>query len=450
MTLAIGREQARKLVHIAFGFCAFLLAWLPTPAAAVMAVAAFLFNFYLLPRLSGGFISRQEKGSDAGILLYPLSVLALILCFPSRPEIAAAVWGILAFGDGFATLIGTALPRPPLPWNREKSVSGSVAFLLFGSAGALALFLFVSDNRTLLSPIVIVSVTTLLCAIVESSKTGIDDNVTVPLTGGLVMVALCTLRLVPHAQIDRAVIIFLIANVLLAAVGYAARSVSVSGMAGGALLGTILILFGGWQLYLVLLLFFVIGSGVTKLGYRRKQRLGLAQESGGRRGFSHAFANVGVAALVALLIRSSQLPEAVLFLSAVASLATAAADTTGSEIGQWLGRRTFLPLSFRPVQAGTEGAVSFEGTAAGAAAAFVVSLIGVILLQRSPFAAPPALFWPAVMVVTMSAFAGSYLESVLGSLNRRRGAPIPNGVMNFINTMIGAALALVVMRNLMQ
>ena len=34
------------------------------------------------------------------------AVLLLTLIFPSRPDITAAAWGILAFGDGAATLVG--------------------------------------------------------------------------------------------------------------------------------------------------------------------------------------------------------------------------------------------------------------------------------------------------------------------------------------------------------
>ena len=45
-----------------------------------------------------------------------------------------------------------------------------------------------------------------------------------------------------------------------------------------------------------------------------------------------------------------------------------------------------------------------------------------------------------VAVITACGFLGSYLESILGSVNRRAGSPVPNGVMNFLNTAIGALL----------
>ena len=66
----------------------------------------------LLPRIGGRRLYRpvdEARGFPPGILLYPLSVLLLTLAFPSRLDIAAAAWGILAFGDGVATLRRTAV-----------------------------------------------------------------------------------------------------------------------------------------------------------------------------------------------------------------------------------------------------------------------------------------------------------------------------------------------------
>ena len=123
----------------------------------------------------------------------------------------------------------------------------------------------------------------------------------------------------------------------------------------------------------------------------------------------------------------------------IASLATAAADTTASEIGQLLGRRAFLPLTLKRVTVGTEGAISVEGTLAGAMAGFVVSILSEWAVSRmfgdlAPFS------WRIVLALTVCAFAGSYLESLAGSWNRKRMSPIPNGVLNFFNTVTGALL----------
>ena len=221
----------------------------------------------------------------------------------------------------------------------------------------------------------VVAVTVIVSAAVESLRTNIDDNITVPISGAVTMMAM--LSCAPHGagSSGATMWISIAINAVLAVAGYMARSVSISGLVGGVILGAAIIFGGGWQLYLVLLAFFVIGSALTRLGYSSKSVLGLAQEKGGRRGFSHAFANVGLASLIALIIPFSSFPPELLFIAAAAALVTATADTTASEVGQLLGRRAFLPVTFRRVERGTEGAISVEGTLAGAAGAGAVALI---------------------------------------------------------------------------
>ena len=152
------------------------------------------------------------------------------------------------------------------------------------------------------------------------------------------------------------------------------RGVDLSGAIAGWILGCVIIIGGGPPLYVALLAFFIIGTLATKLGYARKARAGLAQEKGGRRGAAHAFANVGVAAICAVACWRG-LGFVPLFMG-IAALATAAADTTASEIGQLFGKRAFLPLSFRRVERGTEGAISIEGTLAGIVAGCIVAIAG--------------------------------------------------------------------------
>lgn len=448
-------EGLRKLVHLAFGLVAVTLKWLTAPQAAVLAGTAFLFNLLVLPRIGGQLIARDSRGHDRGILYYPLAVLVLVLVFHDRLHIAATVWVILAFGDGAATLLGRAIGGRTLPWNHDKTWAGFFGFIEVAVLPAYAISIFLNRELTDIPRFLLISIAVVACAIVESLRTNIDDNISVPFTGAVVLFALFSLDRVPDIELSRTAIHWLVGNTALAVLGYLARSVTVSGMAGGWVLGAMLILFGGWQLYVVLLLFFVIGTLATKLGYERKRKLGLAQERGGRRGFSHAFANAGLAAVIAILIGHTGFSDDLLFLMAVAAFATATADTLGSEVGQWIGRRTFLPLTFRTVPKGTEGAISIEGTLAGAMGALLIAFAGIVLNQHRLLgdgSGTVALFhvargavfsvdfWKMVSLVALAGFAGSWFESILGSWNRRRLQPIPNGVVNFINTMMGAAL----------
>lgn len=417
-------EPLRKSLHIAFGLCAFSLRFLSWPVAAAVAACAVVGNWLVLHRLVGKRVARHERGYDAGIVLYPLAVLVLIVVFRDRLEIAGAVWAMLAFGDGFATLAGKVIRGPRLPWNREKSFSGFAAFLAFGFIGAEVVWMAIAGN----APLVVIATVVVICAVAESLALNVDDNFVVPLAGAVAFALLLEIHTLPVPRVD---IPWIIVNTVLAAAAYATKSVDVSGMLTGWLLGAVLIVFGGWHLYAVLLVFFVIGSAMTKVGYRRKAARGLAQEKGGRRGASHAFSNVGVAAILAFAAAATSQP--LLWYAAAASLATAAADTTASEVGQLIGRRTFLPLTFRGVPVGTEGAISLEGTLAGLIAAFIVALVAT---RQSGL----------VAFITIAAFLGSYVESIAGSWNRRRANPVPNGALNFFNTAVGAAVLLLLVR----
>lgn len=427
-------EGLRKVIHIAFGLCAVALRWLPWRVAAGIAVIAVIGNWLILHRIFGRRVARHERGWDEGIVVYPAVVAALIVVFNWHLEIAAVAWVLLAFGDGFATLIGRAMPIERLPWNREgASWGGFLAFLLFGGiAAVLTARLFGGP------PLAAVLIATVVAAIVETLPLGLDDNITVPVAAAGVLAAIAIPPMMEWETHLPIAYPWLIANTVFAILGYVLRSVDISGTIVGWILGCIVIIGAGPTLYVALLAFFIIGTLCTKLGYSRKSKEGLAQERGGRRGADHAIANVGVAALCAVACWRG-LGLVPLFMG-VASLATAAADTAGSEIGQLFGRRAFLPLTFRRVERGTEGAMSLEGTLAGVVAGMLVAVAGVAMAvhQLAPgFVGSVAIARTrTVAVITICAFLGSYIESVIGSLRPN----IANGAMNFMNTLIGALL----------
>src|SRR6266566_2954141 len=145
-------ETLRKTIHVAIGFLAVTLKWLPWRIAAAAAALFVIINWLVLHRVVGKRVARHERGYDAGIVLYPLAVCALILIFNWHIELAAVAWVILAFGDGFATLIGRAVPIAPLPWNRIKSWGGFMAFVGFAAlAGEGISILFGAPSLLLVS-----------------------------------------------------------------------------------------------------------------------------------------------------------------------------------------------------------------------------------------------------------------------------------------------------------
>lgn len=191
----------------------------------------------------------------------------------------------------------------------------------------------------------------------------------------------------------------------------------------------------GWQGYVVVMFYFLVGSAVTYIGMAEKEAAGIAEERSGVRGAGNVWGSALTATICALgtLLVDSPLKE-LLILGYVASFGTKLSDTTASEVGKAYGKRTFLITTLQPVPRGTEGAVSLEGTVAGAIASVIVALLAWTLGMIN--------FW-GILWCIVAAFIATNIESLIGATLESRIAWITNDLVNFINTAIGAIAAIV-------
>lgn len=434
-------EDTRQSVHIAMGAFALLLPYIPWWIAVLLASLAVAFNLFALQKLTGLQLFRpgeRLRRLTSGFVLYPLVVLGLLFAVGSRLDIVAAAWGILAAGDGMATIIGRRYPIRPISWNRSKSLGGSLALAVFGGAAGVLLAWWCRD--TVIPPayawffVVAPILAAIAAAAVETIPISLDDNISVTVTAAAVMWAISLvsedlLHAATHTLLWFVPLAVSI-NAVVAAAGYRARTVTVSGAVSGALLGTIMLVCAGWQGWVLLLLTFAAAVVTSRLGLHRKERLGIAEERGGRRGAGNAFANTGIAAIAALMAVLTYAHDPAL-LAFTAALVAGASDTVASEIGKAWGRRTFLLTTLRRVPPGTSGAMSIEGTLAGVGSAAVLALaawaLGLVSLEE-------------VGVVVAAATAGSLVESALGATLEHRGV-VNNDVLNFVNTGVAAFVA---------
>ena len=458
-------ELLRKLVHVGSGFIAIALAWLTWQQALGLAVAALVFNALILPRIGGKALHRAEdlrRGHAFGIIMYPLSVVILTLVFRERLEFVAIGWALMAFGDGMASVIGSLVGRHRLPWNEAKSWEGVLAHVVFGSAAAMCIGSFVAHGHGLdVDPVtfaIAISVATLVTAIVESIESGVDDNILVPLLGaGLAFVVvsvgaplslslLISLEVSPLAD-ERLVQRLMVSAGLCAALALIAwwrGKLTVLGAIGAAILGVVVATAGGWGLFAALCAFFAVGVDATRIGRSVKEARGIAETRGGRRGLGNVIANGGMAGLLAIMTFEPGLHVSghlAAMLCGVAALATSAFDTVSSEIGKAHGRRTFLPTTLRSVPPGTEGAISLEGTLAGALGALLVALPALLIAFNTmywPTHDPGARLARLGGLIVVSALIGSMFESVIGALCHDRQHRVQNDFMNFANTVVGA------------
>jgi len=210
-----------------------------------------------------------------------------------------------------------------------------------------------------------------------------------------------------------------------------------SGWVHAGALGTILWGCLGWRGWLAVVIYLAAGSLVTKIGWRDKQKRGLAEARGGRRAPANVWGSAATGAALALLIGSGLEPKALLLAGFCASFAAKLADTFGSEIGKRWGGQPRLITTLRPVPAGTEGAISVEGTLASAAGSVLMTLV-LFALQLLPSLAVSA-------VVMLIGFVATLAESLLGALAQDRVSWLSNELVNAIQTTLAALLAIVVL-----
>jgi uncharacterized protein (TIGR00297 family) len=180
----------------------------------------------------------------------------------------------------------------------------------------------------------------------------------------------------------------------------------------------------------------------TRLGREQKERLGTAERRQGRTAAQVA-ANLGVAALASNDFAQSWLTDTgrfsrvgqapmLLFAVGLAALAEAAADTISSEVGQVWGGQPRMITTLRPVEPGTDGAVSLAGTLAGLAAAGIVSGLGALALGGG---------WTMFWISCAGGVFGLFFDSLLGATLERRSW-LNNDAVNFLSTVSAAGFAL--------
>jgi uncharacterized protein (TIGR00297 family) len=185
----------------------------------------------------------------------------------------------------------------------------------------------------------------------------------------------------------------------------------------------------GPSAFAALLSVFALAWMTTRLGYKRKQKLGTAEQREGRTA-SQVLANLGVAAVCACLYAVSG-GRMIFLLALAAALSEAAADTVSSEVGQAVSDRARLITTWERVPAGTNGGVTGAGTLAGLAAAALVSLICVFTRL---------LAWKLLWISLLAAIFGMLADSYLGAWLERHGL-LRNDSVNFLSTLVASITA---------
>jgi uncharacterized protein (TIGR00297 family) len=187
----------------------------------------------------------------------------------------------------------------------------------------------------------------------------------------------------------------------------AVRSLSLGGAIAALGVGTAATI-AGWSWAIVLITFFVTSTALSR--YRRAARdarIGQIVEKGDERDAVQVFSNGGVFAIAALLGMTSG--DARWSVAALGALAAAAADTWATEIGTLARGLPRSIVSFKPLPAGTSGAITVPGTIASVlGAASIVAVAHLTGIGR----------WPAAIFI--GGVSGSLADSFAGATIQER------------------------------
>ena len=200
----------------------------------------------------------------------------------------------------------------------------------------------------------------------------------------------------------------IIGFILAANIAYLAqrmRSLNQSGAIAATIVGTVVFGMGGLQWAILLLIFFITSSALSRLFKKRKQGLDEKFSKGHQRDAGQVFGNGGLA--TAFVLVHFLYPESTVgWVGFAASLAAVNADTWATELGVLNPTPPRMITDLRKrVEKGTSGGVSLFGTFAS-------------LLGASAIALPAAVFsndWSLVFVISLAGLAGSLFDSLIGA-----------------------------------
>ena len=223
-------------------------------------------------------------------------------------------------------------------------------------------------------------------------------------------------------------------NFILICFFYKTPIMTRNGWISAGALGTILWGCMGFLGWMSVVIYLILGSLVTKVGFKYKQNIGIAEKRGGRRGPENVWGSAATGVIFAVMIKLNILNQSVLEVAFAASFAAKLADTFGSEIGKRFGTNTFLITTLQKVKKGTEGGISLEGTFASLLGACLMSyfmvLLGIISTKNHFF------------IVLISGFIATIAESIIGAKFQEK-YHLSNEFVNFIQTTLSSLISIV-------
>ena len=427
------------------------------PFAVVAVLAAFVVNegrFFELFARPGDHEDRRLNGL-AGFAL-AATALGVLTALPQAPmpvTVYAASVLTLAYG-----VLGREFVRESTSDEFATTTAFTVTAFAAATLGQAAVAVAADSFAVTALPMYVFLAATaaLVAALLRSVLFPRDDPIVVVSVGFLLWLLSALVAAGGVVVTPTIVAAGLAFTVGLGVVSYVLETASVSGMLTGVLLGFATVVLGGIGWFVVIISFFAIGGLAAKFRFEEKDTRGVAEGNDGARGAGNVLGNAGVAlcsvivfAAARAVVPDTTVPTLIAFAFA-GSVAAAMADTLSSEFGG-LFDAPRLVTTLRPVDPGTDGAITWQGEVAGVAGAGLVAALAALAMPLGGSAstgglagsaaagAPVAV--PVATAVTGAGFVGMTVDSLLGATVE--GDRIGNQTVNTLATLSGALAAVV-------
>ena len=190
---------------------------------------------------------------------------------------------------------------------------------------------------------------------------------------------------------------------IIVLLSYKAKFLNFSGSVATFILAVLIFGFGGWKWSVPILVFFIISSLLSKAGKKRKEKFKNTFEKSGVRDYAQVVANGGLAGLFIFL--HILYPDPLYYHLYLVSLAAANADTWATEIGVLFKTTPRMITTFKKVEPGISGAISFYGTTASFLGSLIIALSGYFF----------SISFGSFILISIAGFFGSVIDSILGA-----------------------------------
>lgn len=191
------RELRRRVWHFFPGILALALTPvphldpIPLPRMAVLVAIGIILPIIVAFRFYGTIERHADDDRISTVLGYGGPMVPLFLLFPGHVELGLAAVGIVAFGDGTATVMGMLYGRAKLPWNRNKSWIGAASFFVAATLlSSLIYWIEASPHLPMGLVLTCIAPAAAICALVETIPGRLNDNLSVSTTAAVMLVVM--------------------------------------------------------------------------------------------------------------------------------------------------------------------------------------------------------------------------------------------------------------------